>query len=98
MHYPSGGKLAYHQITYDARTPLTDTWHVFAAEWLPGEKIAFYLDGVRIGTISSDVLGATTMNIVLSLGVGTWSAEPDGTTPTSATMQVDWVRWHDSKP
>jgi beta-glucanase (GH16 family) len=98
MHYVSGTGLASHQITYDAGASLADAWHVFAAEWLPNQKITFYLDGQATGTISADVLSPTTMNIVFSLGVGTWSSEANATTPTSATMLVDWVRWSEFKP
>ena len=98
MHYVSGTGLQYHQFTHTAASSLTDTWHVFAAEWLPGQKIAFYLDGASIGTVTADVLGPTTMNIVLSLGVGTWSSIANSTTPASATMQVDWVHWYETRP
>jgi beta-glucanase (GH16 family) len=98
MHYVVGSGLQNHQVTYDAGSSLTDQWHVFGAEWLPGQRLAFYLDGVRTGVVTADVLAPTTMNIVLSLGVGTWSADANSTTPTVATMQVDWVHWYDAKP
>lgn len=95
MHYVSGGVLAFHQFTKDAGVSLVDQWHTFGAEWLPGSRLTFYFDGASIGTITADVLAATdTMNIVLSLGVGTWCAPtPGAETPTLATMQVDYVRW-----
>lgn len=98
MHYVSGGVSRNHQITHDAGQDLTDQWHIVGANWIPGQRLEFYLDGTMIGSITADVLPATSMNVMFSQILATWSAPPDATTPASATMQVDWVRWYESKP
>jgi len=98
MHYVSGGVSRNHQITHDAGYDLTDRWHTVGAHWLPGNRLEFYFDGASIGAISADVLPATPLNIMFSQGLATWSAPPDASTPAAATMQVDWVRWYETKP
>jgi beta-glucanase (GH16 family) len=98
LHYPSGGSLLWHQITYEGSTSLVGAWHTYAVNWLPGQSLEFFLDGVSIGKITSDVLPATPLNIALSFDQSGWPMPPDATTPTSATMQVDWVHWYDTMP
>jgi len=78
-------------------------WHTYGAEWLPGQRVAFYLDGTLVGAATTDVpLATSTMDIVLSLGVGTtvWcgTANPGIDTPTTGAMQVEWVRWYAEAP
>lgn len=77
-------------------------WHTYAAEWLPGSRLVFYLDGIAVGTITTGVPAATdTMDISLSLAVGTavWcgTANPGNDTPTLGVMDVDWVHWRDQR-
>lgn len=98
LHYLSGTGTAWHQVTTDAGTSLAGAWHTFGLNWLPGTSLTFYLDGANVGSITADVLPATAMTIVVSMGVGSWSAPADATTPATATMQVDYVRWWDRKP
>jgi beta-glucanase (GH16 family) len=98
MHYVSGGVSRSHQITYDAGHDLTDQWHTVGAEWIPGKRITYYFDGINIGSMTADVLPSTQMNAMFSQILATWSAPPDETTPETATMQVDWVRWWDARP
>ena len=98
MHYMSGGVLRHHQFTYDAGQDLTNEWHRVGVEWIPGKRMTFYFDGVSIGSVAADVLPAQPMNAIFSQIISSWPAPPDSTTPTLATMQVDWVRWWDAKP
>jgi beta-glucanase (GH16 family) len=98
MHYMSGGVLRHHQFTYDAGRDLTNEWHTVGVEWIPGKRMTFYFDGVSIGSVTVDVIPAQPMNAIFSQIISSWPAPPDSTTPTLATMQVDWVRWWDAKP
>jgi hypothetical protein len=61
------------------------------------------MDGALLGEssnpITSDVLSAN-LALVLSFSVGAsdWCCKTDATTPASASMLVDWVRWSEVKP
>jgi beta-glucanase (GH16 family) len=104
LHYPCGvPSPCFHQVTHDAGFPLANQWHTYGAEWIPGNRLAFYMDGVLLGEssnpITSDVLSAN-LALVLSFSVGAsdWCCKTDATTPASASMLVDWVRWSSVKP
>jgi len=105
MHYVQNGQLPFKQVTHDAGHSLVGEWHTYAADWLPGNRITFYMDGVALpetgNPITTNVIAASPFNVVLSLGVGTW-CEPQPNTPTETpslgTMQVDYARWWNVKP
>lgn len=72
--------------------PLSNDFHVYKGVWRPG-VVEFYIDNVltrRITFNDSDLQGA--MPITLNLAVGGWPGPSDSTTPSPATMLVDWVR------
>ena len=75
----------------DMGVDLSQGFHTYAVEWRSG-YIRFFIDGVKRGTDITPSL-SDPMPLILNFGVGgTWCGEPDGSTPTSAEMLVDWVR------
>ena len=88
LHY-SAQNLS-HEVITDAGVSLAGGWHRYGMEWQAG-SLAFYLDGVRVGSITQDV-PAEPFYIILNLAVGNWSAMADGSTPDGAQMQIDYVR------
>ena len=105
MHYVSGGSLLYRQVTHDAGHSLVGEWHTYGAEWLSGNRLTFYMDGVALpeagNPITSNVIAASPFNIVFSLAVGSW-CEPEPNvpteTPTLGVMRADYARWYEAKP
>jgi beta-glucanase (GH16 family) len=80
-------------FSYPARVGnLAGGWHVYTLDWRAG-SMTFYLDGVEVSHYAGSDVPSVGMVIVLDLAVGgRWCGPPDSTTPTRATMQVDWVR------
>lgn len=93
--YP-GGVLTSKQLAVDNGADLSGVWHTYGARVVPGQRVDIYLDGVLRGSITENVPARQDFIIVLSHMVGNWSAQPDGTTPNPAFMEVDWVRWTDA--
>jgi beta-glucanase (GH16 family) len=77
---------------------LADTWHTFGLS-RTATSITWYLDGVAYRTLNSSALAAgqswvfgKSQYLLLDIAVGgTWPGAPDSTTPSTATMLVDWV-------
>ena len=73
-------------------TPLSDDFHVYKGVWRPG-VVEFYIDNVLTRRITfSDSALQGSMPITLNLAVGGWPGPSNSTTPSPATMLVDWVR------
>lgn len=74
---------------------LSADWHVYGCEWRDG-AIAFYVDGVMIGT--TILTPANDMNVrmymLLTVWLGSLSGQADGTTPVGDTnaLAIDYVR------
>jgi len=84
-----GGMAGY---GFDAGVPLTGGWHVFAMEWRP-THVAFYLDGSEYWRYSGPNIPSVPMSPILNLAVGgEWAGPSDQSTPSTATMLVDYVR------
>jgi beta-glucanase (GH16 family) len=77
----------------------SDDFHVFAAEWKPGE-IRFYVDNTLFETQTSNAIPEKTrwsfdhpFYVLLNLAVGGyWPGNPDSTTSFPVDMLVDYVR------
>jgi beta-glucanase (GH16 family) len=77
---------------------LANTWHTYALS-STSTSITWYLDGVAYRTLNSSSLTpgqAWVFNqpqyLLLDIAVGgVWTGPPDATTPSTATMLVDWV-------
>lgn len=73
-------------------------YHVYAVEW-SASAISFSVDGrvVEVVTPTDVPVGGRWVfdkpfYVLLNLAVGGWPGPPDATTPTSASMLVDYVR------
>jgi beta-glucanase (GH16 family) len=77
-------------------TPLTGGWHTYTLTWTPS-SIEFGLDGESTGKFTAQEIKPWVWDkplfIVLDVAVGgSWAGDPDGTTPESVEMLVDYVR------
>ena len=99
IHGPgySGGNAVGDDLVWDEK--FTDDYHVFRIEWDP-QHIAWFVDGELIhATHPGETPGFTPwvfkddMFMLLNLAVGgTFVPNPDGTTPVTNEMLVDYVR------
>lgn len=88
VHYPGGSST-------EGRTgpDLSAGFHTFGVDWQP-DRITWYVDGV----VARSVYGAggipsKPMYPMINLAVGgSWPGSPDASTPTTASLDVDWVR------
>lgn len=78
---------------YTDSESLTSGYHVYEGRWTP-TRVDFYVDGKPCGSISTSGLQAfSAQQILVGMAVGgSWPGNPDSSTPTSASMLVDWVR------
>ena len=101
LHGPgySGGNPLTGIYTLPATERFSDTFHVFAVDWQPGE-IRFYVDGILFETQKASDLPAGkpwvfdhSFFVLFDLAVGGfWPGVPDATTEFPQTMLVDYVR------
>src|SRR5579863_8412377 len=66
----------------------------FAVDWEPG-TLTYYLNGVATYTYTGSDVSSTAMYIVANLAVGgsgSWPGSWNGSTPSPAYMQIDYVR------
>jgi beta-glucanase (GH16 family) len=76
-------------------------FHVYAVEWLPGEPLRFYIDGIKVfePKASFKYLPDKPMFIILRMGIGNknWGGVPDEKTVFPGYAEYDWVRvWEKS--
>ena len=72
---------------------LSPGYHLFQVLWEPG-KITFYVDNVETGSWTDNV-PSDPMFLMLNFdvgGPGDWSGAPDGSTPSPATFNINYVR------
>ena len=101
LHGPSSVAPYRWQLTGSTKPAggIGNAWHTFAVDWRPG-LVTWLYDGVPYRSIARADLpaGATWAfdkqhYVQLDLAVGgTWPGPPDATTPSTATMLVDYVR------
>ena len=83
------------------RTRTTQTgrqgWHLFQALWSPGQ-VTFYIDNVQTASYATGI-PSQSMVLILNFDVGPWSGTsppsylyPNSSTPTTAAMNIDYVR------
>jgi beta-glucanase (GH16 family) len=66
-------------------------YHVFSAEWKPGEVI-WYVDGVQRARSTADI-PAEPMYLIANLAVGgDWPGNPDASTRFPGFMDIDYIR------
>ncbi|MBC8097797.1 MAG: RICIN domain-containing protein [Akkermansiaceae bacterium] len=75
---------------------LSAGFHTYGCEWTANEMI-FYFNDVQVGRYwqPGPIAQAANMYLILNLAVGGWAPDPVAT-QYPATMQVDWVRVHQS--
>lgn len=106
-HVPAGRTYAWHLHTprstiggvVDSATDLSAGYHVYAARWVPGRSVTWYLDGRVVGQVTSATAPIPTqpMELILDLGVATPSAGsyhsvPNGSTPRTAQLSISEVQ------
>ena len=89
IHWTGGGSLGHAYRSVD----LSQAFHVYAVDWR-SSYIKFYLDGNLVWTFTDTAhIPNVAEPLILNLGVGgSWCGAPDSSTPSNATMLVDWVR------
>jgi beta-glucanase (GH16 family) len=97
-HLHAGGSTQCGDVT-DVSVDLTAGYHVYGMEWLPAQRIRWFLDGKQIGEVTSAqcAIPDEPMELILNLGVGTnaiadFHSVVDGTTPTPSVMRVRQVQ------
>jgi beta-glucanase (GH16 family) len=90
------GTVSQHKDSFGPFLP--KDFHVFGAEWEPGE-LRFYVDGKVKYTIKEHV-PSDSMFIILNLAVGgEWPGPPDASTPFPSYTDIDYVRvWAKDTP
>ena len=86
-HY-AGGSPQY--TAWDAGTDLTMGFHVWRLDWTP-TSLVVKVDGTQIATFTGQV-PTTAMYPIINLAIGATGYRADGTTPTSLTLDVDYLR------
>ena len=87
-HFPGG----FHQA-HPSSADWTSGYHLFQMKWEPG-RITFYVDNVETGSWTQSV-PSRPMYLMLNFdvgGAGDWGGAPDGSTPSTAQFNVDYVR------
>jgi len=81
----------------DTESDLTDEFHTYAGEWIPGE-IVFYLDDIARDQWAGNLKHPA--NVIFNFGVsgreggGSFDGGIDETTPFPQTFEVDYVRMY----
>ena len=108
LHFANaGGSHLSQGYTYNSPAPLSDDYHLYAADWTT-DSISFYVDSVLRGTVSKTAVIAAggvwpfdnqKFYIILNLAVG---GNFTGQTPNPAdfpqSMLVDYVRVYSKNP
>jgi hypothetical protein len=95
-HYGSSGNPQ--QFDGDSPVPINNIdvtqWHTYGVEWYPG-LLVFTLDGAEVARATQgigQIDAAAPMYLIMNVALGgNWASEPDGSTPGTAEMRVDWV-------
>lgn len=89
VHWAGGGQSGKQVRAAD----LSADFHIYGCEWRAG-GIVFTLDGAEVWRYTDTThIPTNPLPLILNLGVGgSWCSNPDASTPSPATMLVDWVR------
>jgi beta-glucanase (GH16 family) len=71
-------------------TNLTAGFHTYAVKWTPTQ--VRYLDGRRAHSAETYPADNQPMFVLLQMWSGSWTKDPDATTPDMLEAQADWVR------
>lgn len=101
LHGPIEGTTQTRQAQIISElSDLSDGFHNYWLRHLPDE-ITVGVDELTLGTFTPGSLSPGSawvynrpMHVILNVAVGgSWAGAPDGTTPSPASMVVDWLRW-----
>ncbi len=96
VHYLQNGQNLGTGV--DAKTNLSLEAHTYAVNWQPGE-LDYYLDGNKVWSVDQSPDVPEYLILDLWVGNNDWTGSPDGSTPPSATMSVDYVHvWQTNVP
>lgn len=80
-------------------TNLTTSFHTYGLSWVPGQSLTWYLDGRKVGALTSAQVSIPDepMELILTLQValaqdGGWHTVPDSSTPRVSNMLVSGVQ------
>lgn len=96
VHYLQGGGNLGTGVS--TGVDLSQGFHTYAVNWQPG-KIDYYFDGKLVWSVNQSP--TLPMYMILNFAVGksgTWAGGPTSATPTTSTMQVDYVHVFQSVP
>jgi len=91
--------MPQHQVR-SSNADWTQDYHLFQALWTP-TRVTFYIDNVQTGSFASPAvtIPAQPMTMILNFDVGPWAGSnppsylyPNSSTPTTAAMNIDYVR------
>lgn len=85
-HHSVGVGQEYTIQQYDTEVSWRD-WHTYSIEWIPGTSVKYFLDGVLIKTVTTEV---PTSAHRYMFQVGNWGA--------AGHFDVDWVTTYDYTP
>ncbi len=97
VHYDDNGHRSMGAVPYRIEQgKFADEFHTFELEW-NSRALIWSVDGNEVAQFAIDGPGMEAFHkpffILLNLAIGgTWSGQPDETTPFPALMFVDWVR------
>ncbi len=86
-HY-AGGSPQY--AAWNAGADLTTDFHVWRLDWTP-TALVVKVDSTEIATLTGHV-PTTAMYPIINLAIGATGYRADGTTPSSLTLDVDYLR------
>ena len=89
LHWGSDNEVIGHEEFGDF-----SQWHTFAVDWEPS-KITFYVDGAVVWTVTQREAIPTTphfLGLQLDIGDGGFIDARNGSTPSSVTYHVDYVK------
>jgi len=90
-HYrDSGGTMRNESLTIKPGMDLSLDWHTYELEWRPTFMVIRF-DGSEVGRFTSNI-PSVPMFIVLDLVVGSHTSGSDDSTPSPASLSVDWVK------
>jgi len=76
----------------------SEGFHKVGVAWSP-EELLFYIDDEPRYRIVGENVSKQDMYLILNLAIGgNWPGAPDGTTPTPASIVIDYVRVYQLKP
>jgi len=76
----------------------SEGFHKVGVMWSP-EELLFYIDDQPRYRIVGENVSKQDMYLILNLAIGgNWPGAPDGTTPTPASIVIDYVRVYQLKP